>query len=100
MLLRNFHSQSFGKKCPRVKVRYWEVTFILLVTKNAEGSKYYFLHYILFYNVFMLVSLFWLCWVFIAVCKLLSSCSKQGLLSGCVLELLTMVASLIVERGL
>ena len=26
---------------------------------------------------------FWLCWVFIAVCRLFSSCSELGLLSSC-----------------
>ena len=74
---------------PSPKVRYWEVTFILLVTENTEGSKYYyFLHYIIFYNVFMLV----LCASFYLVA------ASVGY-SGCVHGLLIVVASLAAKHS-
>ena len=63
--------------------------FILLVTENTEGSKYYyFLHYIIFYNVFMLV----LCASFYLVA------ASVGY-SGCVHGLLIVVASLAAEHS-
>ena len=38
--------------------------------------------FLIFKNNFIYI-FFWLCWVIFALCRLFSSCSKQGLLSGC-----------------
>ena len=43
---------------------------------------------------------FWLCWVFVAVRGLFSSCGEQGLLFVVVCGLFTAVASLVAEHGL
>ena len=43
---------------------------------------------------------FWLCWVFVAVRGLFSSCGEWGLLFVAVCGLLTVVASLAAEHGL
>ena len=58
----------------------------------------YFWFFILFY--FILFIYFWLCWVFVAVRGLFSSCSKRGLLFIAVHGLLIAVASLVAEHGL
>ena len=42
----------------------------------------------------------WLCWVFVAVCGLFSSCGERGLLFAAVRRLLIAVASLVAEHGL
>ena len=43
---------------------------------------------------------FWLCWLFVAVCGLFSSCDEWGLRFVAVCGLLIAVASLVVEHGL
>ena len=43
---------------------------------------------------------FWLCWVFVALLGLFSSCSEWGLLFVAVLEFLVAVVSLTVEHRL
>ena len=50
-----------------------------------------------FFKIFIY---FWLCWVFIAVCRLFASCSERGLLFVVVLRLLIVVVSLVAEHGL
>ena len=47
--------------------------------------------YLLFFNSFLFY--FWLCWVFVAVRGLFSSCNERGLLFVVVRELLIAVAS-------
>ena len=46
------------------------------------------------------ILLFWLCWVFVAVSGLFSSCGERGLLFFAVGRLLIAVASLVAEHGL
>ena len=43
---------------------------------------------------------FWLHWVFVAACRLFSSCRERGLLFVAVHGLLIAVASLVAEHGL
>ena len=43
---------------------------------------------------------FWLLWVFVAACGLVSSCSERGLLFVAVRRLLIAVASLVAEHRL
>ena len=50
--------------------------------------------------LFILFIYFWLYWVFVAVCRLFSSCGEQGLLFLVVCGLLLVVASLVAEHGL
>ena len=54
--------------------------------------------YIFFFS--FLFFLFWLRWVFVAACRLFSSCSERGLLFVALCGLLIAVASLVLERGL
>ena len=57
--------------------------------------------YILFFFLYLLIYFyFWLRWVFVAACGLLSSCSKRELLLAAVRRLLTAVASPAAEHGL
>lgn len=44
--------------------------------------------------------LYWLGWVFLAVCEGFSSCIEQGLLLNAVRGLLPVVSSLVTEHGL
>ena len=53
-----------------------------------------------FFLLIYLFTYFWLHWVFIAACRLFSSCSEQGLLFVVVFGLLIAVASLVAEHGL
>ena len=53
-----------------------------------------------FIYLFMYLFNFWLCWVFVAVRGLFSSCGEWGLLFVAVCGLLTVVASLAAEHGL
>ena len=55
---------------------------------------------ILFLKLINLFIYFWLCWVFIAVLGLFSSCGERGLLFVVVRGLLIAVASLVAEHGL
>ena len=57
--------------------------------------------FVLFFNKFIYSFIyFWLCWVFIAVRGLFSSCSEPGLLFVAVRGLLTAVGSLVAEHRL
>ena len=58
---------------------------------------YIYLYIYLFIYLFIY---FWLHWVFVAVCRLFSSCGEQGLLFIAVHGLLTALASLVVEHRL
>ena len=56
-----------------------------------------FIFKILFYFFFFIpFFFFWLCWVFVAVRRLFSSCDERGLLFVAVRGLLIVVASLVV----
>ena len=52
-----------------------------------------------FFNLFIYFY-FWLRWVFVAACRLFSSCGEQGLLFFAVRGLLIVMASLVAEHGL
>ena len=62
---------------------------------GGDGNCFVFLFFL---NLFILFIYFWLCWVFIAVCGLFSSCGEQGLLFVVVCRLLIAVASLVEHR--
>ena len=52
-----------------------------------------------FFNLFLIIY-FWLCWVFVAACRLFSSWGEQGPLFIALRAPLIAVASLVVEHGL
>ena len=54
----------------------------------------------IFFFLIYLFIYFWLRWVFVAACRLFSSCGEWGLLFIVVHGLLIEVASLVAERGL
>ena len=54
----------------------------------------------MFYLFYFTYFYFWLCWVFVAVRGLSSSCGERGLLFVVVRRLLIAVASLVAEHGL
>ena len=54
----------------------------------------------LFFYFYFFVIYFWLHWVFVAACRLFSSCVEQGLLFVAVHGLLIAVASLVAEHRL
>ena len=49
---------------------------------------------------YFIIIIFWLHWVFVAACRLFSSCGERGLLFAAARGLLTAVASLIAEHEL
>ena len=51
-------------------------------------------------DLFIYLFNFWLRWVFVAACRLFSSCGEWGLLFVAVRGLLIAVASLVAEHGL
>ena len=56
--------------------------------------------FFLCFTYFILFIYFWLCWVFIAVCGLSSSCGERGLLFVAVHGLLIAATSLVAEHRL
>ena len=58
------------------------------------------MNFIYLFLLIYLFTYFWLHWVFVAACRLFSSCSERGLFCVVVLRLLIAVASFVVEHGL
>ena len=69
-----------------------------LSIKEKEGL--YFFIFFLFLKFIYLFIYFWLCWVFVSVRGLFSSCGKQGPLFIAVHGPLTIAASLVAEHRL
>ena len=72
-----------------VPILHIDYLFIYLKNKFIY-LKNKFIYFILFY--------FWLCWVFIAACRLFSGCGEWRLLFIAVCRLFIVVASLVVEH--
>ena len=67
-----------------------------MIIEHVQLFIYLFIYFILFY----LFIYFWLCWVFVSVYGLFSSCGKRGPLFIAVCGPLTIAASPVVEHRL